>query len=91
MATESTNTSSQSARLFPDELLTGAQVAAIFQVTPRTVWRWGAAGRIPRVQIHGITRYRMTDVTALLNDDDPGGIRAVEKGANHGGACYLQS
>lgn len=51
----------------PDELLTPAEVAAIFRVDPRTVNRWAKAGRLPSVRtLGGHRRYKAGDVRALL-------------------------
>lgn len=86
-----TVTSSKSDRTPP--LLTAPEVAAILQVTPRTVWRWAAAGRLPRVRINGITRYRASDIAALIgpvNDDDlarnEAAVKKPGRGASHDGS-----
>ena len=53
--------------LVSEPLLTPGEVAALFRVDPRTVWRWAEEGRIERRRTaggHG--RYRQSDVQALL-------------------------
>lgn len=48
-------------------LLKEGEVAALFQVTGRTVQRWAAAGTLDAVRVHGTTRYRASDVAALTD------------------------
>jgi excisionase family DNA binding protein len=49
------------------DLLTTHQVAALLQVTPRTVRRWARDGVLPRVRIGGrITRYSAHDIASLI-------------------------
>lgn len=53
-----------------DRLLTPAEVAAIFQVHPKTVTRWANAGRINSIRTPG--RHRRiweSDVQALLDSE----------------------
>lgn len=79
MSAPSTRTSSPSARR---TLLTAPEVADLLRVTPRTVWRWAAAGRLQRVRIGGITRYPAAAVEELLRPDDDGAaVTAPPKGA----------
>jgi excisionase family DNA binding protein len=48
-------------------LLTPAEVAELLQVTPRTINRYAADGRLPRVKIgQRLTRYRWQNVEALI-------------------------
>lgn len=48
-------------------LLTTDQVAAVLQVTPRTVRRWARDGVLPRIRIGGrITRYSANDLDSLI-------------------------
>ncbi len=56
-----------------DRLLTPAQVAAIFQVDPKTVTRWAAAKRIRSVRTPGgHRRFWKFDVEELLDSEgDP--------------------
>lgn len=50
-----------------EQLLTPAEVAALFRVDPKTVTRWAKAGRITSIRtLGGHRRYREADVRALL-------------------------
>lgn len=50
-----------------EELLTPAEVAAIFRVDPKTVTRWAKAGRISaRRTLGGHRRFLKSEVDALL-------------------------
>jgi excisionase family DNA binding protein len=56
-----------------DELLTPAEVAALFRVDPKTVTRWARAGKITAIRtLGGHRRYRATEVRALLTGIPPG-------------------
>lgn len=62
-----------------DPLLTPAEVAAMFRVTPVTVTRWARSGRIGSVRtLGGHRRFRESEVRALLESDGgtPVGIAA---------------
>lgn len=49
------------------QLLTPAEVAALFRVAPKTVTRWAESGKIPSIRtLGGHRRYRASDVRALL-------------------------
>jgi excisionase family DNA binding protein len=54
-------------------LMTPAKVAAAWKVSPKTVTRWAAAGRLPFIRTlggasgPGHRRYRRAEVEALLN------------------------
>ena len=49
-----------------DQLLTAAEVAALFRVSSKTVGRWGRSGAIPLYRtVGGHHRYRLSDVRAL--------------------------
>jgi excisionase family DNA binding protein len=48
------------------DLLTPAEVCAMFSVSRRTLPRWERAGILPAVRIGGTVRYRAEDVRALL-------------------------
>lgn len=48
-------------------LLTVEEVAEIFQVSPRTVWRWVHAGKLPEIRTPGGTiRFHRDDIAALV-------------------------
>ena len=53
-----------------EPLLTGEELAKIFNVNPRTVYYWGVNGKIPRICVpnaeRSTIRYRLSDVEAAL-------------------------
>lgn len=50
-----------------EELLTPAEVAALFRVDPKTVTRWARAGKLDPVRtLGGHRRYRKSQIEALL-------------------------
>ena len=50
-----------------DVLLTPGEVARLFRVDPKTVTRWGKAGRLSSIKTPGgHRRYRESEVRALL-------------------------
>jgi excisionase family DNA binding protein len=50
-----------------EELLTPAEVAAMFRVDPKTVTRWAKAGKLSSIRtLGGHRRYRESEVRALL-------------------------
>lgn len=51
---------------FPDEMLTGAEVAEYARVCEATVRRWARNGVVPAVQIGKVTRFRRADIDALF-------------------------
>lgn len=52
----------------PGDLLTPAEVAALFRVDPKTVTRWAKAGKLSCVKtLGGHRRYRADEVQSLLN------------------------
>jgi excisionase family DNA binding protein len=52
-----------------DELLTPAEVAALFRVDPKTVTRWAKAGTLTSIRtLGGHRRYRAAEVRSLLGD-----------------------
>lgn len=53
------------------DLLTPAEVAALFRVDSKTVTRWAAAGRISSIRTPGgHRRFRRSEVNRLLADDE---------------------
>ena len=51
-----------------EQLLTPAEVAALFRVDPKTVTRWAKAGKLTSIRtLGGHRRYRESEVKALLN------------------------
>lgn len=68
------NLSSRRLRPTPDieaeELLTPAEVARLFRVSPSTVTRWAKTGRLATVRtLGGHHRFRAAEVYALLKGD----------------------
>lgn len=62
------------ARLDAPELLTPAEVGALFRVSPKTVSRWAMSGRLPAIRtLGGHRRFRREDVAAALGvvETDP--------------------
>ena len=50
-----------------ENLLTPAEVAALFRVDPKTVTRWAKAGKIGSIRtLGGHRRFRESEVKALL-------------------------
>ena len=50
-----------------DQLMTPAEVAALFRVDPKTVTRWAVAGKLHSLRtLGGHRRYRSSEVRALL-------------------------
>lgn len=50
-----------------DNLLTPAEVAALFKVDPKTVTRWAKAGKLTSIRtLGGHRRYKEAEVKALL-------------------------
>ncbi len=70
-------TAPQQSTFGPTTLLTPGEVARLFRVDPKTVTRWGKAGRLACIRTPGgHRRYRAADVVRLLNDSgvkSPGG------------------
>lgn len=51
-----------------EELLTPAEVAAMFRVDPKTVTRWAKAGKLSAIRtLGGHRRYRSAEVRRLLS------------------------
>ena len=56
----------------PDELLTPAEVAAMFRVDPKTVTRWAKAGKLTCVKtLGGHRRYLAEEVRSILESGIP--------------------
>ncbi|MFC5369627.1 BldC family transcriptional regulator [Arcanobacterium bovis] len=50
------------------ELMTPAEVAALFRVDPKTVARWANSKKIPSIRtLGGHRRFRREDIEAILN------------------------
>jgi excisionase family DNA binding protein len=61
-------------KLEAPELLTPAEVAALFGVDPRTLVRWAKAGQIGSVRtLGGHRRYRRAEVERLLSGETTNG------------------
>lgn len=55
----------------PDELLTPAEVAALFRVNPKTVTRWHRSGKISAIRtLGGHRRFRADEIHRLLDESD---------------------
>lgn len=55
-----------------EELLTPAEVAAMFRVDPKTVTRWAEAGKLNPIRtLGGHRRYRAIEVRELLSGSTP--------------------
>lgn len=58
----------------PEQLLTPAEVAALFRVDPKTVTRWAKTGRLDCVRtLGGHRRYRADQIYALRGGQPPTG------------------
>lgn len=52
-----------------DNLLTPAEVAALFRVDPKTVTRWAKAGKISSIRtLGGHRRFRKDEIMSLLQE-----------------------
>ena len=52
-----------------NELLTPAEVAAMFRVDPKTVTRWARAGKISAVRtLGGHRRFRTSEIRRILDE-----------------------
>ena len=55
-----------------ENLLTPAEVAALFRVDPKTVTRWAKAGKLTSIRtLGGHRRYKESEVKALLKSIAP--------------------
>ena len=58
-----------------ENLLTPAEVAALFRVDPKTVTRWAKAGKLTAIRtLGGHRRYRQSEVQSLLNSNTGKGL-----------------
>jgi excisionase family DNA binding protein len=53
-----------------EQMLTAEQVAAAFNVSRWTVYRWRKAGLLPSVKVGYVRRYRESDIRALYSETD---------------------
>lgn len=68
-----------------DRLLTPGEVASLFRVDPKTVTRWAAAGRIGSIRTPGgHRRFRESEVRALLEGKETGGLESLEREKSDG-------
>lgn len=57
-----------------ENLLTPAEVAAMFKVDPKTVTRWAKNGKLSSIRtLGGHRRYKESEVKALLRRGEPTG------------------
>ena len=55
-----------------ENLLTPAEVAALFRVDPKTVTRWAKAGKLTSIRtLGGHRRYKESEVKSLLKSISP--------------------
>ena len=53
----------------PEELLTPAEVAAMFRVNPKTVTRWHRTGKVSAIRtLGGHRRFRASEIKRLLEE-----------------------
>jgi excisionase family DNA binding protein len=65
-----------------EQLLTPTDVAAVFRVDPKTVTRWGAAGKLPCIKTPGgHRRFRVADIRAALQEDGSGTTGSTATGS----------
>jgi excisionase family DNA binding protein len=65
-----------------ENLLTPAEVAALFRVDPKTVTRWAKAGKLTSIRtLGGHRRYKESEVKALLKTIRPN-TSSNQAGAN---------
>ena len=56
-----------------DELLTPAEVAQLFRVSPKTVTRWARAGKISAIRtLGGHRRFRASEIRQFLEQVEDG-------------------
>jgi excisionase family DNA binding protein len=55
-----------------EQLLTPAEVAALFRVDPKTVTRWAKSGKVSSIRtLGGHRRYRESEIRRLMNGEVP--------------------
>jgi len=55
----------------PEELLTPAEVAAMFRVNPKTVTRWHRTGKVSAIRtLGGHRRFRASEIRRLLDQTE---------------------
>jgi excisionase family DNA binding protein len=85
------------ARIYPDwpeQLLTDREVASLLGISRRSVHRWATEGLLRRVRIAGTSRFRIADVTALIQQQTtkyderparpPGAVKTSAGQGRHG-------
>lgn len=50
----------------PETYLTQDEVAAKLRVDKSTLWRWGKSGYLSKVRVGGKVRYRLSDITKIM-------------------------
>ena len=60
----------QSKKAVENDLLTIDEVVALLKVSKMTLWRWSKSGRLKKIDIGGVPRYRRSDIENLLNNND---------------------
>ena len=60
----------QSRNATANDLLTIDEVAKLLKVSKMTLWRWSKSGRLKKIDIGGVPRYRRSDIENLLNNND---------------------
>ena len=55
-----------------DRLLRAREVAMMLAISTRLVWRFRSEGKLPAVQMGGATRFRLSDVTRLVQSGASG-------------------
>lgn len=51
-----------------DELLTEQEVRELLGVSHSTLWKWAKLDILPRIELGGMRRWRMSDVNKLLSN-----------------------
>ena len=60
----------QSRNATANDLLTIDEVAKLLKVSKMKLWRWSKSGRLMKVDIGGVPRYRRSDIENLLSNND---------------------
>lgn len=50
----------------PETYLTQDEVATKLRVDKSTLWRWGKSGYLSKVRVGGKVRYRLSDITKIM-------------------------